>query len=185
MGHVFFLRHCKTRLNAYGMISGRLDSELVDKKVNGDIDKIDLDKLIIFSSDLMRCKKTLEIFLKKAQINPAIIYTPNLRERNMGLFEGKKRIDLQREYSKYFINQRFCYQLTPPEGEGYEEFVRRADLFINDEFLKYQNNNSSRDFIICAHNQILKILYCRFKNISIEKNWERIDFVSGNIVRIL
>lgn len=184
MGNLFFLRHCKTQFNADGMISGCLDSELIENAVTYQGEKINWDNVTIFSSDLPRCKKTVEILLKDAHISPTIIYSSSLRERNMGLLEGKRRVDLQNVYPQYFIKQRFCYQLTPPEGESFRDFIQRADAFINNEFLPYRNSNASENYIICAHNQILKLLYCRFKYVSVEQNWRRLDFPSGIVVQI-
>ena len=33
MGNLYFLRHCKTQFNADGMISGCLDSELIENEI--------------------------------------------------------------------------------------------------------------------------------------------------------
>ena len=173
MGNLYFLRHCKTQFNADGMISGCLDSELIENEITYQEEMMNWDNVTIFSSDLMRCKKTLGILLENIRISPVIVYTSALRERNMGLFEGKRRADLQKKYPQYFINQRFCHQFTPPQGESFYDFLQRVDGFINNEFLPYKNRNVQENFIICAHNQILKLLYCRLQNVSIEENWIR------------
>lgn len=87
-------------------------------------------------------------------------------------------------HPQYFINQRFCHQFTPPQGESFYDFLQRVDGFINNEFLPYKNRNVQENFIICAHNQILKLLYCRLQNVSIEENWMSLDFPSGTVVKI-
>ena len=184
MGNLYFLRHCKTQFNADGMISGCLDSELIENEITYQEEMMNWDNVTIFSSDLMRCKKTLGILLENIRISPVIVYTSALRERNMGLFEGKRRSDLQKKYPQYFINQRFCHQFTPPQGESFYDFLQRVDGFINNEFLPYKNRNVQENFIICAHNQILKLLYCRLQNVSIEENWMSLDFPSGTVVKI-
>ena len=134
MGNLYFLRHCKTQFNADGMISGCLDSELIENEITYQEEMMNWDNVTIFSSDLMRCKKTLGILLENIRISPVIVYTSALRERNMGLFEGKRRADLQKKYPQYFINQRFCHQFTPPQGESFYDFLQRVDGFINNEF---------------------------------------------------
>lgn len=90
MGNLYFLRHCKTQFNADGMISGCLDSELIENEITYQEEMMNWDNVTIFSSDLMRCKKTLGILLENIRISPVIVYTSALRERNMGLFEGKE-----------------------------------------------------------------------------------------------
>ena len=167
MGNLYFLRHCKTQFNADGMISGCLDSELIENEITYQEEMMNWDNVTIFSSDLMRCKKTLGILLENIRISPVIVYTSALRERNMGLFEGKRRADLQKK-----------------QGESFYDFLQRVDGFINNEFLPYKNRNVQENFIICAHNQILKLLYCRLQNVSIEENWMSLDFPSGTVVKI-
>ena len=84
MGNLYFLRHCKTQFNADGMISGCLDSELIENEITYQEEMMNWDNVTIFSSDLMRCKKTLGILLENIRISPVIVYTSALRERKSG-----------------------------------------------------------------------------------------------------
>lgn len=185
MQHLYFLRHCKTEANTQNKISGKTDWKLCDDPIVEGVELIKDKRLVIFSSDLNRCKETLEILGKKLDNCPEIYYTDMLRERDMGIFEGKERKILQLEYPEYFMNQRFCYYETPPEGESYKEILERTKKFIQSEVLRTLDSREKKDILICAHNQILKLLYCEIKKVPIEDNWSKLDFQNGMVTEIV
>ena len=53
MGNLYFLRHCKTQFNADGMISGCLDSELIENEITYQEEMMNWYNVTIFSSDLI------------------------------------------------------------------------------------------------------------------------------------
>lgn len=180
MPNIYFLRHCTTELNLQGKISGRLESDLIAEAEIKKVEQVQDKKLVVFSSDLSRCRKTVKLLVSALVYEPEIHYCELLRERNMGVFEGKKRIELQKNYPEYFVNQRFFYQMTPPEGESFDEISQRVDRFIKEKL----DGRNDREILICAHNQILKLLWCKLRNQSIEQIWEHLDFIGGMVIKL-
>ena len=66
-----------------------------------------------------------------------IIFDPRLKERSMGVFEGKRRRELEQieEYRKYFEDERFTgfrnsFTVPAPGGETYSDVVKRVTSFL-------------------------------------------------------
>lgn len=182
MRNVYFLRHCKTKLNSQQRISGTLDSELEGGASIKNFEQIQDKNVVVLSSDLLRCKKTVELLKDKLVDTTPIYYYSSLRERNMGFFEGKKREELQKEYPQYFSNGRFCYKMTPPNGEEFNKVLKRVNEFAENELIK---KFSQKNVVICGHNQVLKFLWCELMNRQIEEVYANIDFVGGKVTRVI
>ena len=180
MQTIYFMRHCKTELNIQGRISGIQESDLIKGAEINKWEELQHNRLVILSSDLPRCRKTVELLVDKLEYVPEIHYCDLLRERNMGVFEGKRRSDMIEQYPEYFADQRFCYRLTPPEGESFEKFAQRADRVIKEELEQFHDC----EVLVCAHNQILKLLWCILLNRSVETEWRKIDFIGGTVTRV-
>lgn len=63
--------------------------------------------------------------------------TPLLRERSLGVFEGKNQQELEQisEYKKYFtqssyMNFRNSYTQRVPQGENYQDVIDRFEAFL-------------------------------------------------------
>lgn len=179
MHHLYFLRHCKTVFNLEKIISGRTNSELCSE---AEIKYVDLlkstNKLVIMSSDLQRCQQTIELLRPFIKSEYEIRYFKLLQERDMGIFEGKSRLELTQKYPEFFVGDRFLYFKTPPEGESIQELQKRIIKFIQNEFSILYSNY---DVLICAHNQVLKMLYCKILHIPVNENWSKLDFPEGGI----
>lgn len=65
----------------------------------------------------------------------------------MGIFEGKNRKELSKKYPCYFEKNRFCFKMTPPDGESYQQIQIRIQCFI-EEFTKILNENKGRDYFM-------------------------------------
>lgn len=183
MQHLYFLRHCRTILNAQGRISGVQDSKLCDEAAINNIELFEAKSLIIISSDLGRCKKTVNLLVPLLETPPLIYYSELLHERNMGVFEGEKRSELIQKYPYYFEKMRFRFKMTPPDGESYQQFQKRIQCFIKKEFTTISNKNKD-NILICAHNQVLKQLYCELVEVSADEMWGKLDFESGKIKQV-
>lgn len=183
MRHLYFLRHCKTVLNEQGKISGIQNSELSKGAAISNSELVKKKTLTIISSDLGRCEQTVDLLLPQLEIMPVICYSKLLRERNMGDFEGKKRDDLVQKYPYYFEKKRFRFEMTPPDGESYPQVQNRVQDFARNEFIEISNRNEN-SILICAHNQVLKLLYCELFKIPVDEMWSKLDFEGGRIKEI-
>lgn len=114
--------------------------------------------------------------------SPQILFYEELIERNMGIFEGMKKRAASDEFSEYFFKEKFIYNKTPPGGESFVQICNRVDWFIENILL---SQLMSHDVLICSHNHIMKMLYFKMFNVSIEENWYTTKFTNGAIYRLL
>lgn len=169
---VLLLRHAKTEYNMVGRITGQMDIPIL----NG----VGLDVLkdfrgAIYSSPLKRCKQTLGIICP--ELLDSVIYDSRLIERNMGIFEGEKRCEMQKVFPEYFVKGKINVFKTIPKGESYEELYRRLFSFYLDTITKSQN-----DILICGHNHALKVLKAILFNDEITLDyWEDNNLKNGVI----
>lgn len=175
---IWLMRHLLTTDNKQGYISGQRDID-IDININVDDEKEMVDfSGDVYSSPLKRCGNTIK---KKVNVpQKKVICDERLLERNMGIFEGKKRSDLIYQYSEYFVNKKFNVFLQPPAGETFVEFYERvASFYIN------IIETRSKDILICSHNQTLKLLKCLIekKEVSLDY-WCGLNFSNGKIYEI-
>lgn len=90
---LFLVRHGETEENVAGILMGHHHGVLTEKgkaqaKETAAILK-DYSFAYIYSSDLNRCVDTAE-FIKKFHPDTPLTFTKELRERNMGVFQGQK-----------------------------------------------------------------------------------------------
>lgn len=172
---VYFLRHLKTINNKLNIISGQMDSDVIQTNYLT-INFSDFDR--IYCSPLTRCKKTLEILGERTYDASKIIYDNRLSERNMGMLEGKLKNNEELSYPELFIEGSFDVFQTPPYGESFEVFYKRVRKFYNEIICV----NLEKDILICAHNQTLKLLRLLImqKEITYE-SWSECSFENGKL----
>lgn len=125
---LFVVRHGETIENATGYIMGhnpgRLTKEGVaqSKLLGKRLAKEKID--IFYCSDLRRTKDTLKEVLKYHKKTP-VVYSPDIRERNLGVFQGKKRNEVNwNKLSGSFMNQK------PKGGESLMELKKKSPEFF-------------------------------------------------------
>ena len=124
---IIIVRHGETVGNNLGITQGQNHGKLsklglkqVEKLANYlKNEKIDS----VYCSDLNRCKESIIPLLRIIKIN--VNYTPLLRERGKGTFEGKPSNEL-REWSKNNPDK------VPSGGESKEDVDKRAKKFLDD-----------------------------------------------------
>src|SRR5450759_198827 len=87
---IYFIRHGQTEYNRDGLMAGHSEPKLTEEgieQVKNAILQIPDDCGAIYSSDLIRCKKTTEILNEKLQL--PVFFDARLRERHIGSLEGK------------------------------------------------------------------------------------------------
>lgn len=172
---ILLLRHLPTYYNKEGYITGQCD---IDINENVKSEQIVVFSGCIYSSPLKRCRQTV----KKITGNrpDEIIYDGRLAERNMGIFEGRKRNDIIREYPDYFVNRKFNVFMEPPQGEAFAEFYNRINSFYTDIIC-----SCNEEILICSHNHALKVLKCIIEQEKITlEYWNGFNFKNGEIFQI-
>ncbi len=137
-------RHGETVENSKRIIQGHLPGKLSEKGIDQAkklADRLKTDQIdFIYSSDLARAADTAKEIAKHHKV--PIKFTKELRERNLGEFEGKTKKELNLLEDKEWPD--------PENGETSEELYKRAEKFVHKLLHKHKNNT-----VLCvAHNGI-------------------------------
>lgn len=173
--HIYFLRHFQTENNVNHILNGRSVNSSI---ISGDVLQCSANIEMVFCSPALRCRQTISFFLQSTI--PNIVYTDLLLERSLGLLEGMSRTQAANQYPALFSNNKLIVYTTPPQGESYNDFRARAE-----EFWGYCNSVDYNNILICAHNQILKMLYFVIKGEAFTiDSWNSLVFPNGEIIKI-
>lgn len=145
-------RHGETEENIAGILQGHLPGKLSiegieqAKKVALRLkdEKIDF----IYSSDLERASNTAKEIVKYHLKTP-IKFVEELRERDLGEYQGKKKSDFGWDAK----DQRVTF-LEPKEGETMEEVYKRAENFLHEIILKHHTDS----VLFVCHGGVGKVL---------------------------
>jgi probable phosphoglycerate mutase len=135
---VVLVRHGQSEANSMGVLQGHMNSPLTDR---GRLQAIDLAQRMIsmgfhsfdriYSSDLIRAAETAVIIGEKLKIND-IIYTPWLRELDLGIFVGRKWDQLQLEEKAFLESIWSNHSKQIPNGESINSLINRLQQFLNE-----------------------------------------------------
>lgn len=154
-------RHGETKENTQGIIQGQTPGSLTLKGVcqaRQLAQRLKKEKIdIIYSSDLKRAQDTAREILKY-QKTP-IVFTEILRDRCMGVFEGKPKESCSRaEQQRYF-------DFVPENGESYRDFEKRVRFFYDYIYLNFPDET----ILILSHTRFIKVLLSIILNKKLEE----------------
>ncbi|HAO64442.1 TPA: hypothetical protein DCQ44_00475 [Candidatus Taylorbacteria bacterium] len=141
----YIVRHGETEFNVSGIMQGHTDSPLTEKgqeqaKLVGNALK-DIDFDLVFSSDLLRAKRTAEIMLLEKKL--AINTTELLRERSYGRYDGRSATEYREENKEMLAkivdlewSERSKIKFSP-DAESDHEVVSRFTLFLREAAVTY------------------------------------------------
>jgi len=175
---IIITRHGETIENQRGIIQGHLPGTLSPKGIEQAenlaerLKEEKLDK--IFSSDLARSADTTKIILKYHKEVP-VEFTKELRERNLGELQGKRKellgIDKNKLVGDYLSNK---------EGETSEQMFERGKILI----AKLINNFPEKNILLVGHNGINKAIILSLLGKSLE-NIREIESQKNTAVTII
>lgn len=156
---LYLVRHGQTDWNVSRTVQGQKDIPL---NINGEMQAKELRNKLkdvhfdaVFSSDLIRAKRTAEILTLERKL--AITATHALRERSFGIYEGK----LFAEVDKMLGNLLHEYATHPyiieAKVEPYEHMVSRLFTFIREVAIAY----AGKTVLLVSHGGIMKTLLVR------------------------
>ncbi len=158
----YIVRHGETHWNVEKRLQGHKNSELTEQGIqqakNLATKLQGIQFADIFSSDLMRAKKTAEIIALDRQI--AVQTTKLLRERKLGRFEGEK-VEFFRKELQYMLEKR--EQLSDEEQftfkihkniETDQEMASRCLTFLREKAIAYQGKN----VLVVSHSGMMRVL---------------------------
>lgn len=154
---LIIIRHGETIENTKGIMQGHLPGKLTKKGISQTkeiAEKLKTEKIdVLFSSDLKRAKDTIKHIYKHHKDKP-LIYTEDLREKDLGELTGK----LKKEYN-WDIKSYMFVVYENKEGEKNKDFLKRAKNFL---FSLKQFKNKT--ILIVCHNGIARALISIIKN---------------------
>lgn len=152
------VRHAQTEWNVKGIVQGATSDSALTKV--GENTARDLSNKFknthfdfVFSSDLLRAKRTAEIILLEREI--AIECTKLLRERSFGIFDGKPNADLKEVYdliAKLEEGERFSYKHSD-EYESDEEVTDRFLTFVREVAIAYPD----KAVLVVSHGSFIRL----------------------------
>lgn len=157
---IYIVRHGQTDWNVKRLIQGHRDIPL---NQIGEQQAMELGKKLkqihfdaVFSSDLLRAKRTAEIISLERQI--AIQTTKALRERHFGSFQGKSADELGRKMLQKLIKE---FSLLPVEEqkkygnfESTEKYTDRFLQFLREVAVAYEG----KTILVVTHGGPMKYL---------------------------
>ena len=127
---VYLVRHGQTYTNLYACHSGWSDVPLTKQ---GERDALEAGALLkgikfdrVYSSDLRRAIQTEKIALEGAEA----VYSPLLRELNVGFLAGHYVSDCLAKYGEEYVQNKKRYDYSPYGGETYEMLAERVKRFL-------------------------------------------------------
>ena len=164
--NLYLIRHGESQSNYDNKYNrayycGQLDVPLTEKGMQSAQDLVTYftNKKIghVYVSDLLRTQQTYEgIF----PYNIPTTFTKSLRERSLGVFEGKNKQEVREdvEYERYFNDPEFkdfrhSFSQKAPEGESYQDVYERIEHFFNEEL-----NHNDENIVIIAHQVVIRCI---------------------------
>lgn len=168
---IYIVRHGQTEWNVQKRLQGHKDSPLTKLGIQQaewtrDYMK-DIPIDIIYSSTTGRAYKTAQIIRGDRDI--PIIAEDDLREINMGNWEGRKVSDIEKEEPEMFYcfwNAPHLYKTTT--GETYLDVQKRALKVVKN----IMNLHRGKTVLIVTHTTTLKLIMAYFEGRPLSKLWD-------------
>ena len=114
----------------------------------------------IFSSDLIRCRNTVNIVFP----GRTVTFLENLREINMGALDGLSFDEVKNKYPKVYKDRgENIAEFTPLNGESFKQCQQRAITVFNNII-----NTTKGDIVICSHAGFIRALLCNILNLNLD-----------------
>jgi len=156
--HIYILRHGETEYGEVKRYLGHTDCKLSEKGVNEAKQLAyifsESDAVInsIFSSDLIRCKSTVNIAFPERKTT----FLEDLREVNMGDLDGLTFDEVKSKQPEIFKNRgENIAEFTPINGESFRQCQQRAITVFN-----YIIHSTKGNVVICSHAGFIRTLLC-------------------------
>ncbi len=155
---IYLVRHGETDWNVKKLIQGHLNILLNEKG------KIQAKKLAeklthvkfnaVFSSDLIRAKKTAEIIVLEKKLT--VITTKALRERYFGHFQGKHIEVLKQKLGEQIgLSKKSQKKYGFEDVENDEEIIARFISYLREIAVAYPKKN----VLVIAHGGVMRVLF--------------------------
>lgn len=167
---LFVTRHGETVWNTHQRLQGWKDSELTENGIQNALllgNRLkDIEFQSIYASPSKRTIHTATLIKGNRELS--IIEDENLREINLGEWEGQTQEDLIDMYpEEYYAFWNTPHLYTTNSGESFEQLQERVLRFLHRILSKHKDGN----VLIVTHTVLIKALLLHCKNLSIEELW--------------
>ncbi len=116
----------------------------------------------IYGSDLMRAKDTVSLLSEKTKL--PVITRKDLREIDVGAFQGKSFCELSEKYPEEIkMREENPGEYRFPGGESNKELMERALYAIE----KIAKENEGKRVVVATHGGVIRVLVCAFSGFDI------------------
>lgn len=168
---LYITRHGQTVWNTEKRMQGWKDSPLTDlglKQAELLHERLKDTRFdVIYASSCKRAFKTAEIVRGERSI--PLIPDDNLREINMGIWEGKCEKELIKMYSEDYHN--FWHAPEKCNIDGGESFVTAQKRFVA-EINNILSEYEGKTVLVVAHACVLKLLLCYYSKKPVSSVWD-------------
>ena len=184
MTEILFIRHGETDYNKKNLYYGYLNPGLNEigtnqlkntkKKLEEMNEKID----IVFSSDLKRCRQSLELLELDENIEK--YFSEELRELNFGDIEGKSYDKIRKEFPYYIDEMKNNWKYFKVEGsESVFELQNRIVKKTEEIIKNYQN----KKILVVVHGGVIQSLISYYLTKNLDFYWNfQVD--NGSITKM-
>lgn len=171
MRKIFLVRHGETEWNKLDKMQGWADSPLSElgemqaKWLNERVKDFNINK--IYTSPAGRAIRTANLI--KGDNNIEIVVSENLKEMNMGAWEGLEKKVIENLYSEDYYNFWNTPEKYIPKENG-ESFLEVRERVFQ-EIMKIIKENDNKNILIVSHGLSIKSFLCKLENKNIEELW--------------
>ncbi|CAG7726426.1 unnamed protein product [Allacma fusca] len=169
MGHITIVRHGQSESNLSGLVESRSQGKLTDTGLETAraLGKFIKDETFtrIYSSDLNRCRETLEQIVSELSTPvPTVEYRAELRERDFGDKELVPVKDMWDVLIKLNIPLHLGHTVDVENGEPYEQARERAHKFLQEMFALIDGSEpqSTENILVVSHGVFIMCLLDNF-----------------------
>lgn len=133
---------------------------------------------IVFSSDLKRCRESLELLGIDKNIKQH--FSENLRELNFGILEGKTYKEIENQFPHYVNEMKNNWRNFKAEGgESLSDLQKRSVTEIN----KIKNEHKNKKILVVVHAGVIQSLISYYLFNNLDGYWQfKLD--NGSITKM-
>lgn len=181
--NIFLVRHAQTEWNKQNRLQGNQDSPLTlsgrkqAQEVRKSLEQYSIDTA--YASPLKRARDTMLIILKDRELEAVI--TDNLREINLGPWEGKTRSETESSHPGQYVAFWEKPDLFNLQGaETYQKLQQRVVEELENIFLRDKNKN----ILVVSHWKAIKVALAHYSSTSLSHLSDIADPVNGAFLRL-
>ena len=185
---LWLVRHGATAANIDGRLCGSSDDPLSavgEAQACWVADQLQAEHIsIVYSSDLIRAKKTADIIAQRHTPAPQRLIEPAWREISFGDLENMTFREIAKRYPEQMAYFSDPVNHTPPNGESFTHLLQRVQqAFTTLVAVAREDERERGDIVVVSHGGTLRALLCYLFAIPYTNQWQlRIDNAALSVV---